>query len=75
MNTQKFMREVQAEAQAQWEFNQESWPNDPGDKEDAVRTVLECCSAELSMQDYADAIDAVGAGKHGFVAAIAAALK
>lgn len=74
MNTQKFMDTLKAEAQAQYDFNRTEWPQSPGSAEDAVESALDCCSAELSMQAYAAAVDAVGAGKAGFVAAIAATL-
>lgn len=74
MDTQQFIETLKTEAQAQWDFNRQEWPTNPGTAEDAVRTALECCSAELSMEDYATAVDATGAGKTGFVAAIASTL-
>lgn len=75
VDLKRFLEVLKTEAQAQYDFNRQEWPDSPGDAEDAVRTALECCSAELSMKDYADAVDAVGAGKQGFVAALAATLK
>lgn len=75
MNTQKFIDTLVVESQSQMDFNRQEWPRNPGTVEDAVRTALECASAELPMQEYAAAVEETGAGKRGFVAMIAAKLK
>jgi len=81
MNAEKFIGTLTAESQKALDFirsegydKRHGW-DEQESKEQAVSDALDIASAELSMQQYATAVDESGAGQDGFTAKIAAYLK
>ena len=80
MNIEKFIRIVTEESQKSLNFirsegydKRHGW-DEQESKEQAVSDALDIASAELSMQQYATAVDESGVGQDGFTAKIAAYL-